>query len=71
MRKKIATGDKRIVRRFLLFPLTIITIIHSDKTVYETRWLETVNIEQKYVGGICGNLWDNIRFVDELGAKDE
>ena len=48
----------RVVEYFAWFPVTI---------GEETRWLETVRIEQEYYWG-----WDNIKFIDpelEIGTK--
>lgn len=49
------TGDKRIIKRFALFP------IHAGNSV---RWLERCNIEQQYL-----NHWNNLRFVDKSDTK--
>ena len=54
-------GDKRIVKRFALFPSTIYTAEHS-----ETRWLEVVYIRQKRIAGYCDypDYWRDEAFVD-------
>jgi hypothetical protein len=48
-------GDRRIVTKFLLFPIVI------DN---EFRWLEKVKIEQKYILSPFGYSWINKRFID-------
>ena len=54
--------DKRIVKRFALFPV-------SDGN--EVVWLETYYMEQQYeedftdIFGIWLNRWNNLRFVDK------
>lgn len=59
-----SNGDKRIVKRFLLFPLTLNN---------ETRWLEFVEIEQSYQGPywnsrneliVSSCSWLNSKFVN-------
>jgi hypothetical protein len=47
-------GDKRVVTRFLLFPLNIGT---------EVRWLCSAKILQEYSSNYAGSGWDNIQFV--------
>ena len=46
-------GDKKIITKFALFPITICR---------ETRWLEKVTIEMEY--GIT--MWHYMRFIDEV-----
>ena len=53
-------GDKRIIKRFALFPISA----GSDKSS-ETRWLESVVIEQMFVDTIYETYWWNLRFIDE------
>ena len=54
--KPTQTGDKRVVKRFLILPLTI------NK---ETRWLEFVKIEQHaYDVDYYFFPWHNIKFLD-------
>lgn len=51
-------GDKKIVKKFLLLPLTI---------KYETRWLETATIEYCYIEYMNGaSNWSPIRFLDNV-----
>lgn len=52
-------GDKKIVKKFLLLPLTI---------NYETRWLETVTIECRYKEYFY-DCWVPIRFLDNMEEK--
>jgi hypothetical protein len=46
--RKYQSGDQRLVKRFLLFPLTL-----GD----ETRWLESARIVQTFV---VDRTWDNL-----------
>lgn len=54
-------GDKRIVKRFALFPITIYTAEFS-----ETRWLAIVYIRQRRITGLWEDLdyWLDEAFVD-------
>jgi hypothetical protein len=53
--------EKRIIKRFLLFPTSINN---------QTRWLEFANIEQEVevswceIGFIYITSWENIRWID-------
>jgi len=64
MRKQLPiNGEKRIVRKFSLFPITC--------NSQEWAWMEWVNVEQMYYGGIwIPEEWHNIRFVDGNLSKD-
>jgi hypothetical protein len=48
LHRKYQNGDQRLVKRFLLFPLTL-----GD----ETRWLESARIVQTFV---VERTWDNL-----------
>lgn len=51
-------GDKKIVTKFLLFPLTI---------NFETRWLEKATIRYKYFNYIHGGgWWQSVEFLDDM-----
>ena len=55
--KRIKPGDRRIIKRFALFPITV---------KYETRWLETVYILQIRRSShllYCGEFWEPERFT--------
>lgn len=54
-------GDKRIVKRFALFPITIYTTGRS-----ETRWLAIVYIRQRFMEGYLEfpDYWLDEAFVD-------
>ncbi len=57
-----AHGDRRVIKRFALFPITI---------CYETRWLETVYIKQRY-NTYSLNIfydWENEEFYTKEDAK--
>jgi len=57
MRKQLPiNGEKRIVRKFALFPITC-----NSK---EWAWMEWVTIEQMYYG-VFSEGWHNLRFVDD------
>ena len=61
-------GDKRIIKKFLLFPRTIKGEANGiGQQTIERRWLEWAIIEQTFGGG---EYWYDVRFVDELTAKD-
>lgn len=49
-------GDKRIIKRFLFFPMTVI----DDDNKKSTLWLETVIIHQKYIE--TGTPWGMHRY---------
>jgi hypothetical protein len=47
--KRIYLGDTRIIKKFLILPVTM---------EYEVRWLETVYIEELYcIDGWSDNKW--------------
>lgn len=48
-------GEKRVVKRFALFPIT------CGK---ETRWFETVYIVQEAHVGLGEHWWENVKFVE-------
>lgn len=58
-------NDKRIIKRFALFPITIYDRCDRwlQRTHYERRWLETVYIEQYYETHM--GCWTNYMFVDK------
>ena len=49
-------GQKRIIKKFALFPIRLNG---------ETRWLETVYILQKYLDGNSCGYWDNKMFCSK------
>ena len=55
--------DRRIVKKFALFPITIYYRCDRwlQRQYYETKWLETVYIEQEYK--LQRDWWDNVSFV--------
>jgi hypothetical protein len=55
-------GDKRIVRKFLWFPLTLPVGYIGDQ---ETRWWEYANIQQYWYDGFSFSAWMNERFMPE------
>lgn len=66
----IKIGDKRIIKKFALFPVKVITSNKFGEMIKsETRFMETVTIEQMYmmypVYGLASN-WNNIRFIDKI-----
>ena len=48
-------GSERIVKRFLIIPLTL---------EYKTRWLEVAEIKQVIVKGKNSYHWKNISYAD-------
>jgi hypothetical protein len=61
-------GDKRIVQRFPIFPLSLPEIKNPQgDDVYFTHWLELVFIEQRFYRGVLsGNTcWEDIRYATE------
>ena len=60
---KPKNNDRRIVKRFALFPITISYNCDRwlEKQLYETKWLETVYIEQHF--NLSNGWWDNTSFV--------
>jgi hypothetical protein len=52
--KEPVWGQRRVIRRFALLPIT---------ANYERRWLEWVYIEQYYVVSVWEMCWGNNRFV--------
>ena len=57
-------GDKRVIKRFALFP--IVMPINPDKplsTKKEAIWLETVYIQQIVECGQYGKVWKNQRLA--------
>lgn len=62
---KPKNNDRRIIKRFALFPITIYDKCDPwlERRHYERRWLETVYIEQNYEINAYG--WNNYRFVDK------
>lgn len=58
-KRKPKHGDKRVVRRFLLFPTKPLKEDHY-------RWLETVTVKQQFGIGIWSDgSWIDIKFIDE------
>lgn len=58
-RKRIhINGEKKIVTKFLWFPVTINYIDH-----YEIRWLEKATIEYKYEDNWAYSHWIPNRFI--------
>jgi hypothetical protein len=53
-------GDKRLIKRFALFPISII-----QNHIKDTRWLEFVVIEQKFAEGLTDDFWENVRFINK------
>ena len=59
--KRVKPGNRSIIKRFAVFPVTV---------NYETRWLETVYIFRLRENGqryLCGDFWSSTRFA----TKDE
>lgn len=54
-------GDKRVVKRFALFPIRLYIDRTTDRQ--EIRWFEVVYIFQKVDCGIFGREWQNRYFV--------
>lgn len=54
--KQPVVGEKRIIRKFLLFPLLI-----ED----EVRWLEYASIQQKRIWDIDVYKWINEKWADK------
>jgi len=52
-------GDTRIVKRFLIFPVSI----HG-----ETRWCETVYVKQRYEEGYDCNYWKWLEWIDPVSV---
>jgi hypothetical protein len=57
-------GIRRTKTWFALLP---VSIGRGHPMILETRWLETVRVEQVLRrGGLCNDLrWESVRFVDE------
>lgn len=51
-------GDKRIIKKFLIFPMKKVRIEHGEKTT-KIFWLGTYYILQRYAGS-----WKNIDVDD-------
>lgn len=53
-------GDKRIVKRFALFPICLFDKVLGRK---EIRWLEVVYVFQPVDCGIFWKVWESRRFA--------
>lgn len=49
------TGDVRVVKRFLIFPKTLLNPVSEKR---ETRWLEFAHIKQQYYLCWCDVVWE-------------
>ena len=58
--KETKIGDTRIVKKFLILPLTLPTKDGSR----EKRWLETVRIVQRFERCAAYDGWTNFRWED-------
>lgn len=58
-------NERRIIKRFALFPRTIYGKCDPwiERRYYESRWLETVYIEQNYE--LHTGQWENYAFVNK------
>lgn len=58
-------NERRIIKRFALFPITIYAKCDRwlERRYYESRWLETVYIEQNYESHT--GWWENYTFVNK------
>lgn len=57
-------GDRRVVKRFALFPIRLpIDPDNRLKTREEVVWLETVYLVQHVECGTFGAIWENKRFA--------
>lgn len=59
------SNETQIIKRFAIFPITIYDKCDRciERGYYETRWLETVYIEQCY--RLHSDCWENYRFVNK------
>lgn len=65
--KHPSLNDRRIIRKFCWFPITLSTGIGKNRRK-ETRWLMFVNILQSYEHKCFynGYFWDDQEFIDKI-----
>lgn len=65
--KHPSLNDRRIIRKFCWFPITLPTGIGKNRRK-ETRWLMFVNIEQRCEYKYFSNsyFWNNQEFIDKI-----